>query len=112
MTVPLNLPVQTAAKSVLTELVYHITPSSTEASIARVAADLLRQAGYPDTWYYDCLAFVLLGSRNLASVSGREYLPSEETVGSQNLVTVDLIKERRDIRIQYPVHLLALEGDR
>lgn len=90
MTVPLNLPVQTAAKSVLAELVYHITPRSTEASIARVAADLLRQAGYPDTWYYDCPAFVLLGSRSLASVSGRDYLPSEETVGSQNLVTVDL----------------------
>ena len=25
---------------------------------------------------------------------------------------VDLIKERRDIRIQYPVHLLALQRDR
>lgn len=90
MPAPLNLPVQAAAKSVLAQLVNNIAPTSTEASIARTAADILTQLGYPDTWYYDCPAFVLLGSRSLASVSGRDYQPSEETVGLQNLVTVDL----------------------
>jgi site-specific DNA recombinase len=30
----------------------------------------------------------------------------------QHPFMVDLIKERRDIRIQYPVHLLALQRDR
>ncbi|WP_248769690.1 M24 family metallopeptidase [Pseudomonas sp. MWU12-2345] len=90
MPAPLNLPVQAAAKSVLAQLVNHITPNSTEASIVRIAADMLTQLGYPDTWYYDCPAFVLLGSRSLASVSGRDYQPSEEAVGLRNLVTVDL----------------------
>ncbi|MNO94785.1 Metallopeptidase family M24 [compost metagenome] len=90
MPAPLNLPVQAAAKSVLAQLVDHITPDSTEVSIARIAADMLTQLGYPDTWYYDCPAFVLLGSRSQASVSGRDYQPSEEAVGLQNLVTVDL----------------------
>ncbi|WP_275629367.1 M24 family metallopeptidase [Pseudomonas sp. 273] len=90
MPVPLNLPIQAAAKLVLTQLVNHITPSSSEASIVRIAAEMLAHLGYPDTWYYDCPAFVLLGSRSLASISGRDYRPSEETVGFQNLVTVDL----------------------
>ncbi|WP_256680535.1 M24 family metallopeptidase [Pseudomonas sp. Larv2_ips] len=85
-----NLAVQTAAKSVLQQLVACIKPESTEASIARIATQLLTDAGYPDTWYYDCPAFVLLGSRSLLSVSGRDYLPAEERVGSHNLITVDL----------------------
>jgi hypothetical protein len=37
----------------LSGLVNQVTPSSTEASIARIAADMLTQLGYPDTWYYD-----------------------------------------------------------
>lgn len=85
-----ELAVQTAAKSVLQLLVEYMTPDATEASIARNAARLLAEAGYPDTWYYDCPAFVLLGARSLLSVSGRDYRPSEERVGTHNLITVDL----------------------
>ena len=42
------------------------------------------------TWYYDCPALVLLGSRSCVSISGRHYVPSDERVGEFNLVTVDL----------------------
>ncbi|CAM3144328.1 MULTISPECIES: M24 family metallopeptidase [Pseudomonas] len=87
---PPNDVVQTAAKRVLQRLIASITPDSTESSIARNAAQLLTEAGYPDTWYYDCPAFVLLGSRSLLSVSGRDYRPAEEPVGTHNLITVDL----------------------
>lgn len=85
-----NLAVQAAAKSVLQKLVACITPESTEASIAQSAKRLLTDAGYPHTWYYDCPAFVLLGSRSLLSVSGRDYRPGDEHVGNHNLITVDL----------------------
>ncbi|BBP70551.1 hypothetical protein PHLH6_25550 [Pseudomonas sp. Seg1] len=97
MPAPRNRPVQAAAKSVLAQLVDHITPGSTEASIAKFAADRLAHAGYPHTWYYDCPAFVLLGSRSLLSVSGRDYQPSEEKVGLYNLITVDLSPRSGDI---------------
>ncbi|MFL1492674.1 M24 family metallopeptidase [Pseudomonas antarctica] len=87
---PPNDAVQTAAKWVLQQLSACITPDSTETSIARRATQLLNEAGYPDTWYYDCPAFVLLGSRSLLSVSGRDYRPAQESVGTHNLITVDL----------------------
>jgi hypothetical protein len=90
MPAPRNLLVQTAAKSVLSQLVDPIKPDLTESSTAKIAADQLRQSGFPDTWYYDCPAFVLLGSRSSISVSGRDYQPSSEKVGLNNLVTVDL----------------------
>ena len=82
--------VQSVAKSVHTKLVNLIGPDSTEASIVDTAVKLLKEAGITETWYHNVPAFVLLGSRSCLSISGREYKPSNEKVGNQNLVTVDL----------------------
>lgn len=82
--------VQAVAKAVLAELGKTIVSSDTERTIAERAVAMMTRRGIKDTWYYDCPAFVLLGSRSCLSVSGREYAPSEEAVGDANLVTVDL----------------------
>src|SRR5690349_16731355 len=81
---------QHAARSVLSELAADIGPDDTEQSIASRAARALSRHGIQGTWYYDCPALVLLGSRSCASTSGREYRPGLEPVGQTNLVTVDL----------------------
>lgn len=86
--------VQAAAKSVLGQLGSLITPADSEHTIAEKAYRLLCEHGFPDTWYYDCPAFVLAGSRSCLSILGRDYIPSEELVGSINLVSVDLSPER------------------
>jgi len=67
-----------------------ISATSTERTIATAAKAILADLGLIDTWYYDCHAFVLLGSRTCLSLSGRDYVPAEEPVGTENLVTVDL----------------------
>ena len=51
---PPNHVVQTAAKRVLQQLIACITPDSTETAIAQRATHLLSEAGYPDTWYFQC----------------------------------------------------------
>jgi len=81
---------QHAAKAVLSELAAEIGPDDTEQSIASRAASALSRHGAQGTWYYDCPALVLLGSRSCTSTSGRRYRPSLEPVGQTNLVTVDL----------------------
>jgi Xaa-Pro aminopeptidase len=88
--------VQTAAKSVLVTLGASISSGDTERSIASRAVALLQGAGLSDTWYYDCPALVLLGSRSCLSASGRDYVASDEPVGHVNLVTVDLSPVRGD----------------
>lgn len=87
--------VQRAAKAVLRELASQISASDTERSIAEKAYAGLCRRGLAETWYYDCPVFVLLGSRSCLSISGRDYEPSLEPVGSFNLVTVDLSPVRR-----------------
>lgn len=89
--------VQSIAKAVLAELAATIGPRDTERSIATRVTRLLAARGITETWYYDCPALVLLGSRSCLSVSGRQYTPSDEPVGFINLVTVDLSPSRHGV---------------
>lgn len=82
--------VQNIAKAVLDDLGARILPFDTERTIATKAYAALCHRGVSDTWYYNCPAFVLLGSRSCVSISGRDYEPSTEKVGTHNLITVDL----------------------
>lgn len=82
--------VQLAAKNVLEELNEEITSTSTESSIAAFTAKRLSELGFPDTWYHSCQSLVLAGNRSCLSISGREYSPSDEVFGDENLITVDL----------------------
>lgn len=89
--------VQRIAKRVLVDLAATFTPRDTERSIAARATEMLAAHGIRDTWYYDCPALVLLGSRSCVSVSGRNYVPADEPVGVVNVVTVDLSPASGDI---------------
>jgi Xaa-Pro aminopeptidase len=82
--------VQRIARQVLADLASTIGASDTEFSIAQRVVASLRSHGITETWYHDCPALVLLGSRSCLSISGRDYAPAQELVGETNLVTVDL----------------------
>jgi Xaa-Pro aminopeptidase len=89
--------VQAVAKHVLADLAGTIAPSDTEQSIAERATRMMARHGVHETWYYQCPAFVLLGTRSCLSISGREYQPSDEAVGVTNLITVDLSPSRNEV---------------
>src|SRR5262245_22467521 len=82
--------IQAQAKAVLAQLAGELGADDTERSIAARAYQGLCERGLSQTWYYDCPAYVLLGSRSCLSISGREYRPAAERVGDLNVVTVDL----------------------
>lgn len=82
--------VQEAARKVLRALPSELSMHDTEATIAQKATSMLATLGYTETWYYDCPAQVLLGSRSCLSISGRVYTPSNESIGGKNLISIDL----------------------
>lgn len=82
--------VQNAAKSALANLATKMSETDTEESIAATAYRELCALGFPDTWYYNCPAFVLAGARSCQSISGREYVANRVPIGRHNLVTVDV----------------------
>jgi Xaa-Pro aminopeptidase len=91
---PAHREVQATARAVLGAIVSTIGPDSTERTISETAQRMLAERGFPDTWYYQCPALVLVGSRSCLSVSGWSYLPGDEPVGDFNLVTIDLSPRR------------------
>lgn len=82
--------IQAQAKWVMAELSRLITPEDSEHSIATKAYALLYEKGLNETWYYNCPALVLAGTRSCLSVSGREYQASTEKLGGKNLISIDL----------------------
>jgi Xaa-Pro aminopeptidase len=82
--------VQSIAKQVHLELANTISDLDSEETISEKAINFLATHGVTETWYHNCPAFVLLGSRSCLSISGRNYIPSNEQVGMYNLITVDL----------------------
>lgn len=82
--------VQRIAKQVLDQLSSTLNADDSEFTIASRAVAMLAEFEVTETWYYKCPAFVLLGTRSCISISGRDYLPSHETAGQSNVVTVDL----------------------
>lgn len=83
--------VQSVARKVLNEIVFCINENSTEASISSDCVKLLIKYGITETWYYNVPALVLLGLRSCISISGKDYTPDNiETVGTDNLITIDL----------------------
>lgn len=82
--------IQLIAKNVFDEIRNYIKPEISEKEIVEQCKFLLKKHGIDETWYYDCPALVLLGSRSCLSVSGKNYVPSEEKVGKVNLITIDL----------------------
>ncbi len=89
--------IQATAKMVLAQLPLTLNAQDTEHSIAEKASQLLQERGYPDTWYYQCPALVLLGSRSCLSISGKNYFASDEIIGGKNLISVDLSPALGDV---------------
>lgn len=89
--------VQAIAKSVLRDLGPTVTAADSEATLAERAKVLLAERGIVETWYHNCPALVLLGSRSCLSISGRDYTPSDEPVGELNAISIDLSPTRDGI---------------
>ncbi len=86
-----HLRVQNIARATIQHLKGFIGAGVTEAEIAHTADQFMRQNGITNFWYYDIGAFVLVGKRTPLSLSGRDYTgPTQEVVGEEDIVTVDL----------------------
>ena len=84
------LDVQNIALRVLRDIVPFIKTGNTESWVADVCTQLLQQYGAKDCWYHNVPALVLVGERTTLSVSGRDYQPSDVTIRTNDLVTIDL----------------------
>lgn len=89
--------IQGSAKEVLDEIKDFIVKGVSEKNIAAECVRLLKEKGMTECWYHGVTALVLCGSRSKVSVSGRDYIASEEKVSGTDLVTIDLSPSKGNI---------------
>ncbi len=82
--------IQQSAKEVLDKIKHFIVKGVSEKEIAAECIRLLGEKGITQCWYHEVPALVLCGSRSRMSVSGKDYVASEEMVSDTDLVKIDL----------------------
>jgi len=82
--------VQSIAKETIQYLSALIIPGITELEIKNEAEKYMLSHGIESFWYYDVGALVLVGNRSTISISGKNYIPSEQKVEKNDIVTIDL----------------------
>ncbi len=102
--------IQGIAKDVMADLLTFITPGITEKLIAERAIKKFQENDIKEFWYYDLAALVLIGSRTILSVSGRDYVPTDTRVQNNDLVTIDLGPMDGDIWGDYARSIYIEDG--
>jgi len=82
--------VQSIAKKTVEFLKSFIKKGLSAQEIKQVAEKHMKAQGANSFWYYNIGAFVFVGEQTTISISGREYIASDQKVQSEDLVTVDL----------------------
>ncbi len=85
--------VQRIAQKTIVYLSSFIREGKSESDIYHAADEFMNKSGITSFWYHDVGSIVLVGKRTTLSVSGKEYRPSGNRVGIDDLVTVDLAPE-------------------
>lgn len=82
--------VQSIAKETIDYLKSYIKAGVTEKDIVEETEKYMLERGVESFWYHNVGAFVFVGERTTISISGRNYIPSDEKVKRKDIVTVDL----------------------
>ena len=82
--------VQKIAKDTIEFIKTEIKPGILLSQVRSLCEDKMLELGADSFWYWDVGAFVFSGDETTVSVSGKEYSTSDRTIGSDDIVTIDL----------------------
>lgn len=89
--------VQKIAKDTIEFIKTEIKPGMMLSQVRSLCEDKMLELGADSFWYWDVGAFVFSGDETTVSVSGKEYSTSDRTIGSDDIVTIDLSPQIGDI---------------
>ena len=82
--------VQKIAKDTIEFITTEIKPGMLLSQVRSLCEEKMLELGADSFWYWDVGAFVFSGDETTVSVSGKEYSTSDRTIGSDDIVTIDL----------------------
>ncbi|MBR6106838.1 MAG: aminopeptidase P family protein [Oscillospiraceae bacterium] len=82
--------VQRIAKETISYIKTVIRPNMNLIDVRHLCEEKMLSLGADSFWYWDIGAFVFSGDETTVSVSGREYITSDRSIGSNDMITIDL----------------------
>lgn len=102
--------VQGIAKETMAYIRTAVAPGMHLRELRRLCEEKMCRLGADSFWYWDIGAFVFAGDETAVSVSGREYVTSDRVIGADDIITVDLSPQHRDIWGDYARTIIIENG--
>lgn len=104
------LKIQLAAKQTIKYVKSKIKPGMNLRDVRRLCEEKLLELGADSFWYWGIGAFVFAGDDTAVSVSGKQYITADRTVGGSDIITIDLSPQRGDIWGDYARTIIIENG--
>ena len=102
--------VQKIAKDTIAYARKHIKAGMNLLDIRKMCEDKMLELGADSFWYWDVGAFVFAGDETTISVSGTEYVTSNRIISEEDIITIDLSPQNKDIWGDYARTLIIQNG--
>lgn len=102
--------VQKIAKDTMEYAKQHINSGMNLLDIRQMCEDKMRELGADSFWYYDIGAFVFAGDETAISVSGTKYKTSDRIIDLNDIITIDLSPQNKDIWGDYARTIIIQNG--
>lgn len=102
--------IQQVAKQTIDYIKNIIKPEMNLLEIRKLCEEKLLELGADSFWYWDVGAFVFAGDETTVSVSGKQYITTDRLINSNDVITIDLSPQRRDIWGDYARTIILENG--
>ena len=102
---------QKIAKDTMEYARRHIKAGMNLVDIRKMCEDKMLGLGADSFWYWDVGAFVFAGDETAISVSGTEYKTSDRLIELNDIITIDLSPQNKDIWGDYARTIIIQNGE-
>lgn len=102
--------VQLIAKQTIEQIRTEVRTGMTLLQVRERCEKMMREFGADSFWYYNVGALVFAGDETTLSVSGRNYQTANRTLEQEDLLTIDLSPQWRDLWGDYARTIVLQDG--
>ena len=104
------LEVQNIAKQTIDYIKTVIKPNMNLREIRKLCEDKMLSLGADSFWYWDIGAFVFSSDETTISVSGREYVTADKLISDNDIITIDLSPQCKNVWGDYARTIIIENG--
>ena len=104
------LEVQNIAKQTIDYIKTVVTPNMNLREIRKLCEEKMLSLGADSFWYWNIGAFVFSGDETTISVSGREYVTGDKLISDNDIITIDLSPQCKNVWGDYALTIIIENG--